>query len=44
MCESAPRHRAPQEAWVRATVCFRKIAGRWLVVHEHASMPVSFNP
>ncbi|WP_373887650.1 nuclear transport factor 2 family protein [Cupriavidus basilensis] len=31
-------------AWGRATVCFRKIAGRWLVVHEHASMPVSFNP
>ncbi|WP_370565984.1 hypothetical protein [Cupriavidus sp. UME77] len=20
------------------------MAGRWLVVHEHASMPVSFNP
>lgn len=41
---STPKGGAPQEAWVRATVCFRKIAGRWLVVHEHASMPVSFNP
>ncbi len=40
---STPKGGAPQQAWVRATVCFRKIAGRWLVVHEHASMPVSFN-
>ncbi|WP_416351362.1 nuclear transport factor 2 family protein [Cupriavidus basilensis] len=31
-------------ARVRAPVCFRKIAGRWRVAHEHASMPVSFNP
>ena len=23
----------------RATVCFRKIAGRWLVTHEHNSVP-----
>ncbi|MGO4813113.1 nuclear transport factor 2 family protein [Cupriavidus sp. 2MCAB6] len=39
-----PRGGAPQEAWVRATVCFRKIGGQWLVVHEHASVPISFNP
>lgn len=25
--------------WVRATVCLRKIAGRWLIVHEHQSVP-----
>lgn len=41
---STPRGGAPQEAWVRATVCFRKIGGQWLVVHEHASVPISFNP
>jgi PhnB protein len=27
------------DVWVRATVCFRKIDGKWLVVHEHASVP-----
>jgi ketosteroid isomerase-like protein len=24
---------------VRVTVCFRKIAGKWKVVHEHVSVP-----
>lgn len=41
---STPKGGAPLEAWVRATVCFRKIGGRWLVVHEHASVPMRFNP
>ena len=27
------------DLWVRATVCFRKIEGRWKVVHEHVSVP-----
>lgn len=27
------------DVWVRATVCFRKIGGRWLVAHEHSSVP-----
>jgi uncharacterized protein (TIGR02246 family) len=27
------------DVWVRATVCFRKIDGQWMVVHEHASVP-----
>jgi uncharacterized protein (TIGR02246 family) len=27
------------DIWVRATVGFRKTAGRWLVVHEHVSVP-----
>jgi ketosteroid isomerase-like protein len=27
------------EAWMRATVCFNKIDGRWLVTHEHVSVP-----
>ena len=25
--------------WVRATICFRKLDGRWLVAHEHVSVP-----
>jgi len=27
-------------SWVRATLCFRKIDGDWLVVHDHASVPL----
>ena len=27
------------DVWVRATVCFRKVDGTWMVVHEHASVP-----
>lgn len=26
-------------SWMRATVCHRKIGGKWLVVHEHFSVP-----
>ena len=26
--------------WVRWTACFRKIGGKWLMVHEHVSVPV----
>ena len=25
--------------WVRATFCFRKIDGHWLIAHDHASVP-----
>ena len=25
--------------WVRATVCYRKIDGTWMVTHEHNSVP-----
>lgn len=28
------------EALVRATICFRNSGGRWLVAHEHASIPM----
>jgi ketosteroid isomerase-like protein len=28
--------------WLRVTVCLRKIAGEWLIVHDHCSVP--FNP
>jgi uncharacterized protein (TIGR02246 family) len=30
------------QTWLRVTVCYRKIEGKWLVVHEHVSTP--FNP
>jgi ketosteroid isomerase-like protein len=26
--------------WVRATTCFRKIDGNWLIVHDHVSVPL----
>ena len=30
------------QTWLRVTVCYRKIDGRWRVVHEHVSIP--FDP
>lgn len=27
------------DMWVRATLCFRKLAGKWLITHEHNSEP-----
>ena len=29
----------PVDMWIRATVCFHKIDGTWLVTHEHISVP-----
>jgi ketosteroid isomerase-like protein len=29
--------------WVRATYCFQKIDGNWLIVHDHASAPLDPN-
>jgi ketosteroid isomerase-like protein len=26
--------------WVRATTCFRKIDGNWLIAHDHVSVPL----
>ena len=28
------------DLWLRSTVCFRKINGKWLVVHTQVSVPV----
>ena len=28
------------ELWLRLTACFRKINGKWLIVHHHNSVPV----
>ena len=25
--------------WVRATTCYRKIDGTWMITHEHQSVP-----
>jgi ketosteroid isomerase-like protein len=27
------------DVWFRATLCFRKVDGEWLVAHEHTSVP-----
>ncbi|HYT58414.1 MAG TPA: nuclear transport factor 2 family protein [Verrucomicrobiae bacterium] len=27
------------DTWVRATVCYHKIDGTWMVTHEHFSVP-----
>jgi PhnB protein len=27
------------DVWVRATVCYRRIQGRWIITHEHVSVP-----
>lgn len=27
------------DMWVRATGCYRKIGGKWMVTHEHNSVP-----
>jgi ketosteroid isomerase-like protein len=26
--------------WLRATLCFRKVGGSWLVAHDHVSVPL----
>lgn len=28
------------DLWLRATVCYRKIDGKWLAAHEHVSAPI----
>jgi len=28
------------DRWLRRTVCLRKVGGKWLIVHEHVSLPV----
>ena len=31
----------PNPDWVRATFCLQKINGKWMVTHQHGSMPIS---
>jgi ketosteroid isomerase-like protein len=28
------------DRWLRRTVCFHKVSGKWLITHEHVSLPV----
>lgn len=28
------------DCWLRSTTCFRKIDGRWLIVHDQVSVPI----
>ena len=38
--DNGARTYGPEGAvWVRSTVCCRRIDGRWLITHEHISMP-----
>jgi PhnB protein len=30
---------AKVDLWFRETLCFRKVSGRWLIVHAHESVP-----
>jgi ketosteroid isomerase-like protein len=27
------------DMWIRATLCYRKIEGKWMITHEHSSVP-----
>jgi ketosteroid isomerase-like protein len=29
------------DRWLRRTLCLRKIGGKWLIAHEHVSLPVN---
>lgn len=31
------------DVWMRSTFCFQKMAGKWLITHEHDSVPVDFS-
>jgi uncharacterized protein (TIGR02246 family) len=38
------KNKGPESgSWVRVTVCYQKTDGRWLVTHEHASVPLPMN-
>lgn len=31
----------PNPDWVRTTFCLQKINGKWMITHQHGSMPIS---
>jgi ketosteroid isomerase-like protein len=35
------KDKATVDMWFRTTLGFRRIGGRWLIVHEHGSVPFS---
>jgi len=38
-CGGTDENGEEKTSWMRGTVCFRKIDGKWKVVHEHYSAP-----
>ena len=30
------------DVWMRATDCYQKMNGKWMIVHEHVSVPGDF--
>ncbi len=40
-CAGVDANRKREELEFRLTICFRKIGGRWRVMHEHHSLPAS---
>lgn len=30
------------EVWLRSSVCCRRLSGRWLITHEHISLPIGW--
>ena len=34
------RGQGPSELWFRTTLCLRRVAGAWSIVHEHNSVPM----
>jgi ketosteroid isomerase-like protein len=38
-CGGTDENGEEKASWMRATVCLRKIDGKWKVVHEHYSAP-----
>ncbi|MBZ6076077.1 YybH family protein [Microvirga puerhi] len=38
-CGGIDENGKEQTSWMRATIGYRKIGGRWMVVHEHFSAP-----
>ena len=31
-----------QKFWLRSTVCCQRVNGRWLITHEHISLPINY--
>jgi ketosteroid isomerase-like protein len=39
LCGARDEHGEEKKGWTRMTSCYRKLNGRWRVVHEHFSAP-----
>jgi uncharacterized protein (TIGR02246 family) len=38
-CAGTQTNGKPMEMWFRLSLAFRKVGGKWLVTHEHTSVP-----